>query len=184
MAMRVKNVQAGYWAGGSFHPIRRSVDYDPDRLLGDEETFNDRTGGTGLKYARGHKPKPKARTKAKRGKAVRKTARKVVRRRVGAVKRRVRAHNPAGRKTYHWEIYNHKTGDTAGRVFAAKADADQWIRMRRAETSLKQYWRARRTEVFGEPIASARINPFTTQWKPAKVRRLPSGDVQVMFTRR
>ena len=35
MTMRVKNIAAGFYDAGGFHPIRSSADYDPDRA-GDE----------------------------------------------------------------------------------------------------------------------------------------------------
>lgn len=61
--LRVKNIAAGFYdSHGIFHPIRRSPDYDPDRASDD---YGSRTDSAGLRYARGHKPKPRKKAKAK-----------------------------------------------------------------------------------------------------------------------
>lgn len=50
MAMRVKNIAAGFYNATGFHPIRSSEDYDPDRA--------------GDSYSQKSKPAPRRRKKA------------------------------------------------------------------------------------------------------------------------
>jgi hypothetical protein len=68
MAMRVKNVAAGFYNATGFHPIRSSADYDPDRA-GDEYSQRSapkpRRGKSG-KRAAGRKAKPRARKHVRR----------------------------------------------------------------------------------------------------------------------
>ncbi len=45
-----------------------------------------------------------------------------------------------------YEIYNHKTGDTFGRVFPTKKEADSFIRHLKSQTSLRLYWKARKVK--------------------------------------
>ena len=72
MAMRVKNVAAGFYDAHGFHPIRSSADYDPDRA-GDEYS-QPKPGAKRKKKPTGRKPKPGARKHAKRSPAVRRVA--------------------------------------------------------------------------------------------------------------
>jgi hypothetical protein len=64
MAMRVKNVAAGFYDSSGFHPIRSSSDYDPDRA-GDQYSQR-RPAAKRKKKATGRKSKPKARKHARR----------------------------------------------------------------------------------------------------------------------
>lgn len=65
MPLKVKNIAAGYYANGKFHPIRASADYDPERV---EESFD---------YARIGKKARKE--KAKRAAEIAKAARAAAR---------------------------------------------------------------------------------------------------------
>lgn len=62
MALRVKNIAAGFYDATGFHPIRSSSDYDPDRA-GDE--YSQRRPKAKRKKKRIGK-KPKARKRARR----------------------------------------------------------------------------------------------------------------------
>lgn len=64
MAMRVKNVAAGFYDATGFHPIRSSGDYDPERA-GDE--YSERR-------TKARRKKPKAKARWKRTPAVRRAA--------------------------------------------------------------------------------------------------------------
>lgn len=64
MAMRVKNIAAGFYNATGFHPIRSSADYDPDRA-GDEYSQR-RPKAKRKKRATGRKPKPKAKAHRRR----------------------------------------------------------------------------------------------------------------------
>jgi len=99
-----RNVQAGFWAGGKFHPLRRSADYDEERA-GDE--YGARTdqmgpryltrkgpGGKRVVYA-GTKPKAKTRRKTARG---RRSATKRRTKSKSSSKRRARRQNPSKTK--------------------------------------------------------------------------------------
>lgn len=58
-ALRVRNVQAGFYDSAGFHPLRRSADYDPDRA-GDD--YGARTDGSGVRRKRARRTaKAKAR---------------------------------------------------------------------------------------------------------------------------
>ena len=54
MPVRITNVQAGYYDKHGFHPLRQSVDYDPERA-GDD--YSSRRDATGLAYDRSSKRK-------------------------------------------------------------------------------------------------------------------------------
>lgn len=64
MAMRVKNVAAGFYDASGFHPIRSSADYDPDRA-GDDYSQR-RPKARRRKKAIGRKARPKTKTHRKR----------------------------------------------------------------------------------------------------------------------
>lgn len=46
-----------------------------------------------------------------------------------------------------YQIYNYKTGVTVDRLFETKRDAKYWIDGRKAETSIKLYWRIRKVPI-------------------------------------
>jgi hypothetical protein len=72
MAMRVKNVAAGFYDAAGFHPIRSSPDYDPDRAGDDYSQRRRKPAAKRKKKATGRKPK--ARKHARRTPAVRRAA--------------------------------------------------------------------------------------------------------------
>lgn len=94
MALRVKNVAAGFYDATGFHPIRRSADYDSDRA---GEDFKDKTAGKGLSY-KGSKNKPKS----KKRKAVKRATKKTTKRKAApkrkAVKRTTRKAATKGKR--------------------------------------------------------------------------------------
>jgi len=58
MAMRVKNIAAGFYDSTGFHPVRSSADYDPDRA---GDSYSQRSPkAKRKKKASGRKPRPKA----------------------------------------------------------------------------------------------------------------------------
>ena len=58
MAMRVKNIAAGFYDSAGFHPVRSSSDYDPDRA---GDSYSQRSPkAKRKKKASGRKPRPKA----------------------------------------------------------------------------------------------------------------------------
>lgn len=82
MPLRVRNIEKGYWSSDgsgnmTFHPIRSSWDYDPERA---GETGSRRSGGgvkTGSRAGSGAKSKAKGKAKSKaKGKAKSRKGRK------------------------------------------------------------------------------------------------------------
>lgn len=114
MPIRVTNIEAGYYDKRGFHPLRRSLDYDPDRA-GDD--YSSQRDSMGLRYER--KSKAKRAHRFVRGTAVnpqRRAAKlipvrwspaKVRRLKSGAVQVMIR--NPGGGDYYH--VHGHLYGD-------------------------------------------------------------------------
>lgn len=66
MAMRVKNIAAGFYDATGFHPIRSSSDYDADRAGDDYSERRRKPAAKRKKKATGRKAKPKAKAHRKR----------------------------------------------------------------------------------------------------------------------
>lgn len=73
MALRVKNIAAGFYDAHGFHPIRRSPDYDPDRAGDDYGAAKDNIG---LRYKRSYSTAARRKAKAKAKPKARKRASK------------------------------------------------------------------------------------------------------------
>jgi hypothetical protein len=76
--------------------------------------------------------------------------------------------------TFMYEIYNPKTGETLGRSFPSKREANQFIRYLKSGTSLKLHWKARKTRT-GNPAGPSAI---PAKWTPATVSR-KGGQIQI-----
>jgi hypothetical protein len=129
MAMRVKNIAAGFVDSTGFHPIRSSADYDPDRA-GDDYSQRSVRGPSAKrkKKATGKKPKPGAhRTRSKNPITTKWVTSKV--RRVGndiqvmlfpkgkvarrrAKRRTARRHNPGNRYSIKTQYTSFATANT------------------------------------------------------------------------
>lgn len=59
-----------------------------------------------------------------------------------------------------YEIYNEKTGQTMGREFPTKAEADNFIRYLKAGTNLKLYWKSRKRNPAGYIDSLGRFRPI------------------------
>lgn len=59
-----------------------------------------------------------------------------------------------------YEIYNEKTGQTMGREFPTKAEADNFIRYLKAGTNLKLYWKSRKRNPAGYVDSFGRFRPI------------------------
>ena len=79
--------------------------------------------------------------------------RKVLTLRVGSVNARVVPYGAARNPSY--EVYNYKTGDSAGRTFNTRQEAEEWIALRRAESpSIRLFWKVRKLGSARNPESS------------------------------
>jgi hypothetical protein len=169
MAMRVKNVAAGFYNATGFHPIRSSSDYDPDRA-GDD--YSQR------KPAAKRKKKPSGRKPARpKAKAHRKRTAKVSRKR-----------NPTRLPLHDYEVvvgnigtvYSGRNGFEANKKYSTymKQSKDGYGRAGGEDVTLLKDGEISK-EHFGT-VENPKRNPIPIKWATAKVRKV-GNDIQVML---
>jgi len=154
MAMRVKNIAAGFYDSTGFHPVRSSADYDPDRA---GDSYSQRSPkAKRKKKASGRKPRPKAKVHRKR--------------------------NPKAAEFGMGGVQHYGDHVTLTREHGAYLvkrhpahPAGHKIEGRRTLTAARALARKMRDEKPGRTG-----NPIPVKWATAKVRKL-GNDIQVML---
>lgn len=157
MALKVKNVAAGFWSGGSFIPIRASGDYD------------------------GNAPKLVHKSTASTDRS--KKGYKVVRKKVKGKIREFRVPLKKKGKTKDADLtVRHKRTPGLGKDIlkvAARAKARKLAASKAKAAATRAAKKAAATRAAKK--TTKKRNPIPSKFSDAKVRQLPGGDVQILL---
>jgi asparagine synthetase B (glutamine-hydrolysing) len=162
MALKVKNVAAGFWSGGSFIPIRASGDYDGNapKLVKKSTASTDRSK-KGYKVVR---RKVKGKIKEFR----------VPLKKKGAIKASDLATPHKRTKGLGKDVLKVAARAKARKLAASKAKAA-------ATRAAKKAAPKKATKKAVKKTVSKKRNPIPTTFTDAKVRRTPGGDFQILL---
>lgn len=152
MALKVKNVAAGFWSGGSFHPIRTSGDYD-----GSFPTLSKPSSARTDKKRKGYK---------------------VIRKKVKGKIKEFRV--PMKGKATPVPHKRSKGLGRSAEAVAAKARARK-LAASKAKAAATRAAKKATAKKATKKSTTRKRNPIPSKFAPAKVRQLPGGDVQILL---